>query len=403
MRSASTRADLDAVTGVEVIDERTVRYNLSEPAPYSLANMASLFCGIVDVNEVERIGEWEFNRHPVMNGEYAVEEWVAGSHLTLKRNEYFRTSNLALSNHDAPNFERIVIRFIPDGDERMRELEAGNIDFAYHAPTYRWAELDADPGYHVWSYQQPGVCFLNLQTGKGVLENVEVREALTYAVDRDALNAALGGVVTPSYGFLAPAQAGYSAEEEARLAEALRYDPARAKALLAETGWVDADGDGILEKGGQRLSFEMMLPSDRVSLKTAGAVLVEQFAAVGAEAQVTYLEADYIKELMRSDEYEIGSRDYEWNDADILYWCFTEDSGYQWDDAELTELLTIARHINDEDERVEAYVAVSERLAEDFKAISLFSDNYLIVSKANVDGLVIAIDDRVWFNDVTKQ
>lgn len=315
-----------------MIDERTVRYNLSEPAPYSLANMASLFCGIVDVNEVERIGEWEFNRHPVMNGEYAVEEWVAGSHLTLKRNEYFRTSNLALSNHDAPNFERIVIRFIPDGDERMRELETGNIDFAYHAPTYRLAEFDADPGYHVWSYQQPGVCFLNLQTGKGVLENVEVREALTYAVDRDALNAALGGVVTPSYGFLAPAQAGYS-----------------------------------------------------------------------AEAQVTYLEADYIKELMRSDEYEIGSRDYEWNDADILYWCFTEDSGYQWDDAELTELLTIARHINDEDERVEAYVAVSERLAEDFKAISLFSDNYLIVSKANVDGLVIAIDDRVWFNDVTKQ
>lgn len=165
---------------------------------------------------------------------------------------------------------------------------------------------------------------MNLQTGKGVLENIEVREALTYAVDR-------------------------------------------------------------------------------VSRKTAGAVLVEQFAAVGAEAQVTYLEADYIKELMRSDEYEIGSRDYEWNDADILYWCFTEDSGYQWDDAELTELLTIARHINDEDERVEAYVAVSERLAEDFKAISLFSDNYLIVSKANVDGLVIAIDDRVWFNDVTKQ
>lgn len=385
-----------------MIDERTVRYNLSEPAPYSLANMASLFCGIVDVNEVERIGEWEFNRHPVMNGEYAVEEWVAGSHLTLKRNEYFRTSNLALSNHDAPNFERIVIRFIPDGDERMRELEAGNIDFAYHAPTYRWAELDADPGYHVWSYQQPGVCFLNLQTGKGVLENVEVREALTYAVDRNALNAALGGCVTPTYGFLSAAQAGYSEREEAKLAEDLRYDPEQAKRLLAEAGWGDSDHDGIRDRGGVPLSLEMLIPSDNSTFRAAGPVIQQQLAAVGVETQIIEYESGYIKELMREDDYTIGSRALKWVDPDILIYAFGADSGYPWEDPELSRLIQAARYASDPEERVEAYEAVSEQLAQDFKAISLFADNYIITSRGNIDGIVITNDGRVWFSDTVK-
>ncbi len=394
--------DLDAITTIDVIDERTVRYNLSAPAPYGLATIASLFCGIVDVKAVKQVGEWEFNRKPVMNGAYRVEEWVSGSHLVLKKNEYFHTNNPELKNHDAPNFETIVIRFIPDADVRMQALENGEIDFAYHAPTNRWAELDANADYRVYSYQQPGVCYLNLKTDTGALADIRVRQALTYAVDREEIKAAMGGIVEPAFGFLAPAQAGYSAEEEKALAEKLAYDPARAKELLAEAGWKDSDGDGVVEKDGFPLAIEMLLPSDRVSFTVAGPVLEKQFAAIGVQVHTVYYEADYVKELMRSGEYEIGSRAYEWNDADILYWCFTEESGYGWDDPELTALLNTARHINDPDERVEAYVAVSERLADDFKAISLYQDKYIIVSKSNVDGLVIALDDRVWFNDVVR-
>jgi len=394
--------DLDTLTSIDVIDERTVRYNFSAPSPYSIADIASLFCGIVDVAEVGHVGDWEFNRCPVMNGAYYVDEWVEGSHLVLKRNEYFHTNNPALKNHGLPNFETIVIRFIPDGEERMRELDAGRVDIAYHAPTYRWAELEANSNYNVWSYQQPGVCYLNLQTNQEPLRDIRVRQALTYAVDRDAINEVLGGIVTPFYGFLVPAQAGYSAEEEEKLSETLRYDPEHARALLAEAGWKDIDGDGIVEKNGEPLSFYMMIPSDRYSFMTAGGVLEKQFAAIGVDTEVLYEPAEYIKERMRADDYTIGSRAYEWNDADILYWCFTEESGYRWEDQELTALLNTARHINDPDERAEAYVAVSERLMQDFKAIALYADNFIIVSKSNLTGIATAMDDRVWFNDVVK-
>lgn len=394
--------DLEPVTSVQVMDERTVRYNLSAPAPYIWANIASLYGGIVDVAVAEEIGEWEFNRRPVANGMYYVDEWVAGSHITLKRNPYFRTANPMLKNHDAPPFETIEVRFIPDDAERVRELESGSVDIIYNTPTERKEQLEASGDYHVYSYQQPGTSYLNLQTGKGTLANIKVRQALTYAIDREAINDALGGCVTPTYGFLSAAQAGYSEREEAKLAEDLRYDPEQAKRLLAEAGWSDSDHDGIRDRGGVPLSLEMLIPSDNSTFRAAGPVIQQQLAAVGVETQIIEYESGYIKELMREDDYTIGSRALKWVDPDILIYAFGADSGYPWEDPELSRLIQAARYVSDPEERVEAYEAVSEQLAQDFKAISLFADNYIITSRGNIDGIVITNDGRVWFSDTVK-
>ncbi|MBE7009462.1 MAG: ABC transporter substrate-binding protein [Ruminococcaceae bacterium] len=391
--------DLEPVKSVVVIDERTVRYNLHAPAPYIWANIASLYGGIVDTAVAEKIGDWEFNRKPVGNGMYYVEDWELGDHITLKRNEYFHTANPMLKNHDAPPFETIEVRFIPDAEERVAALEAGEVDLIYNTPVDRMPELEASGKYSLYSYLQPGISYLNLQTGKGILSNKNVREALTYAVDRDAINAALGGHVTPTYGFLSAAQAGYSAKEEAKLASEYKYDPERAKALLESQGWVDGDGDGVRDRGGARLKLELLIPSDNSSLRAAGPVLQEQFAAVGVETELVEYEADYIKELMREDEYEIGSRALKWVDADILIYAFGGESGYPWEDPALTKLILAARYKNDPAERIEAYEEVSEQLAQDFKAISLFADNYIITMRSDIEGVVITNDGRVWFSD----
>ena len=99
----------------------------------------------------------------------------------------------------------------------------------------------------------------------------------------------------------------------------------------------------------------------------------------------------------------MGSRTYEWADADILYYVFTEASGYAWNHPELTDALVVAREENDPDARVAAYEAVSEILSEDFKGIALFSENNCIAVKSNVQGLVVPDDGLSWFGDVTKE
>ena len=147
-----------------------------------------------------------------------------------------------------------------------------------------------------------GVSYLNLQTEKGLLADIRVREALTYAVDRDAINEALGGIVTPTYCMLSESMFCHSAAEEAKLAQLLKYDPERSRAILAEAGWSDPDGDGILNKNGQKLTLEMLIPSDNSTFRAAAPLLREQFAAIGVDAAITEYEADYIKEMMRADE-----------------------------------------------------------------------------------------------------
>lgn len=394
--------DLDAVESVEVVNDTTVRYNLSGPAPYMWCSIGSIFGGVVDVNYAKEVGDEEFNRKPVSYGMFYVDEWEQGSQITLKKNENFKTNNPNVKNSGIANFDTVVIRFIPDEFTRVSELESGNVDVIYNVPTTSLSDLESNPDVNVYSYIQPGVSYLNLQTGKGVLEDAKVREALTYAVDRDELAEALDGVVTPIYGFISAAQAGYSADKEAELAKEFKFDPDKAKSLLEEAGWKDSDGDGLVDKNGENLSFEMLLPSDRASLKASGSVLQSQFAAVGVDAQIREYEADYIKQLMKDDDYVVGSRNYEWADADILYYVFTEESGYPWDVPAVTDALVKARQENDTEKRVKDYEEVSDLLAKEYKGIALFADNYIIATKSNIEGLTITTDGRSWYSDVVK-
>ncbi|MBE7004684.1 MAG: ABC transporter substrate-binding protein [Ruminococcaceae bacterium] len=395
--------DLEPVTSIRVMDERTVRFELSSPAPYLWSTLGVMFGGVVDTKVAEEIGEWEFNRKPVTNGTYYVDEWVPGSHITLKRNEYFSTHTPDLTNGGVSHIGTVVVRFIPDGQARVDALLNGDVDIILNVPPASLPALKAASGVRLYDCSLTGVSYLNLQTEKGLLSDVRVRQALTYAVDRDAINAALGGIVAPTYGLLSDSQFGHSEREEAKLAQELAYDPARAKALLAEAGWTDPDGDGILNKGATRLTLEMMIPSDNSTFQAAGPILKEQFAAVGVDAQIVEYEADYIKELMRADEYEIGSRTYEWMDAIILSWAFTKQAGYQWEDPELTELLDAASVETDTDARVRAYELASDRLASDFKAISLYSDGIFIAASDKIEGFVVCDDGRAWVNDVVRK
>ena len=394
--------DLDAVSGIEVVDARTVRYNLSGPAPYMWCSIASTYGGIVDVAALKEVGDEAFARKPVTIGMYYVEDWVQGSQLVLKRNPYYKTNKPAVSNKEAAQFDTIVIRFIPDEFTRVSELESGGVDMIYDVPTSAMADLDANPDTTIFTYQQAGVSYLNLQTGKDVLEDILVRQALSYAVNRDEINDALDGVVTPTYGFISAAQTGFSPEEEAKLASELAFDQAKAVSLLEQAGWSDTDGDGIVDKDGEKLSFEMLLPSDRASLKASGPVLQMQFAAIGVDAQIREYEADYIKQMMKEDSFVMGSRNFEWADADILYYVFTEASGYPWDDPAVTEALVKARQENDPVARVKAYEEASELLAKDFKGISLFANTNCIAARSNVAGVIVTNDGRTWFNDMSK-
>ena len=390
--------DYDDVESFEVVDDQTLVMHLKQAAPYLMTPLSTTYSAPVDTKVADDMEKDAFNREPVANGPYVVDSWEQGSQVTFKRNENFATSNPFVENKGPWAFDTIVVRFIPDEFTRVSEVESGNVDIVFDVPASSVSELKSNDDIELYDYAQSGVSYLHLNTDSGVLADAKVREALAYAIDRDEVVKALDDMVTPAYGFISEAQACYSADEEAALAKKLAYDPDKAKSLLEGAGW-KANSDGIMEKNGTKLSFELLVPGDRTSIKNAAPVIQKQLKAVGFDAKITEQDASYIKSKVKDDDYAAACRSYVWLDPDILYSSFTPASGYSWEDKKVTELLEKGRQTPDDTERAKVYVDFQERMVTLFKALPLFADKYVIAGKKTVENVRVSKDGRMSLHD----
>lgn len=395
--------DVEAIKEIEVKDDTTIVYHLTEPAAYMWASLTSTYGGVVHVDKAKEIGNDEYNRAAVTNGMFMVSDWQAGSQIVLEKNPNYRTANPDVKNQGVANFDKVIVRFIPDEFTRVSELEAGNVDVIFNVPTGSIEDLKSNDDITTYEYQQPGVNYMMLNPDKDPLKDLKVRQAINLGIDREALASTLNNVVAPTYGFLSPAQAGYSAEAEKAYAQEYKYNPDKAKALLKEAGYEDKDGDGIVEKGGKKLTFELSSATDRATAKASAPVLQEQLKLIGIDMQIKEYESAYIKQMMRENDYQAASRNYEWNDADIMYYVFTEASGYPWNDPAVTKILKEARYITDADKRVKKYEEFHDEFFARMPAVSLFADVNCIATRSNVKNLVVTNDGRCLLNDTTKE
>ncbi len=395
--------DIEAIKEVEAVDDTTVVYHLSEPAAYMWASLTSTYGGVVHADKAAEIGNDEYNRVAVTNGLFMVSDWQAGSQIVLEKNPNYKTANPDVKNTGVAGFDKIIVRFIPDEFTRVSELESGNVDIVFNVPAGSREDLKKNEAITTYEYEEPGVSYMMMNSDKAPLNDLKVRQAINLGIDRETLASTMNNVVSPSYGFLSPAQAGYSAEKEASYAKEFKYNPEKAKALLKEAGYEDKDGDGFVEKGGKKLTFEFCSATDRATAKSSAPVLQEQLKSIGIDMQIKEYETAYIKQLIRENNYQSACRNYEWNDADILYYVFTEASGYPWHDAAVTKALKEARYITDTDKRVKKYEEFHDAIFAKTPAAALFADIHCIATRSNVKGLVVTNDGKCWFNDVTKE
>ncbi|MGC2871720.1 ABC transporter substrate-binding protein [Ihubacter sp. mB4P-1] len=395
--------DVEAIKDIEVVDDTTLIYHLSEPAAYMWASLCSDFGGVVDVDKAEEMGKDEYNRCAVTNGMYMVKDWQAGSQIILEKNPNFKTANPNVENKELANFDEIIVRFIPDEFTRVSELESGNIDIAYNIPAANREDLKSNQDITTYEYEQAGVSYLMMNTDTAPLDDMKVRQAINLAIDKDALAESMNNVIAPTYGFISKAQAGYSEEKEAALAELYKFDQEKAKALLKEAGYEDKDGDGFVEKDGKKLTFEFCSSTDRATAKASAPVLQDQLKQVGIDVEIREYEGPYIKQLMRENNYQSASRNFEWVDADILYYVFTEASGYPWHDETVTKKLEEARYITDAEKRVKKYEEFHDAIFAQMPAVSLFADIECIATRSNIKGFAVTNDGRSLFNDTVKE
>lgn len=284
---------LEHITDVEAIDSLRVRFHFDERYMYQLqdANVCHpLPAHILGDVPMADIPTHDFARNPVGNGPFKFVSWRPGEEIVLEANpDFFR---------GRPYLNRVTFRIVPEGTTRATQMQNGNADLWFRIEHSFYPQLSADPDLTVHSYPGRLYTYLAFNTADPVLQDVRVRQALTRAIDRPTIVEALlhgqGTVGTQ------PLISTIWAHDPT--IEPVPFDPARAAELLEEAGWVDADGDGIREKDGQRLSLVLKTNADNTMRVDIATIIQEQWKNVGVDAQLNTLEFNtFIGQLLDRD------------------------------------------------------------------------------------------------------
>lgn len=227
------KGEVDKSTlGVTAIDEHTLKVELETPVPYFVAMTAHTTLMPVNPKTIEAHGDdWTKAENFVGNGAFKLNKWVLNERMEMVRSEtYWDNKDTVL--------DEVVYLPIEDQVADMNRFLSGEIDMTYEVPNEHFKRLKEE---HPETIKNPGyLCtyYYGFNTRKAPLDDVRVRQALSYAIDRDVVtNILLGQGQKPAYALTPDVTAGFTAEtpDYGKLTQKERLE--KAKALLEEANF----------------------------------------------------------------------------------------------------------------------------------------------------------------------
>ena len=225
---AQVRQNFLVVSEVQEVDAQTVRFVLTQPAPWLWAQVAAWLAILPPGYAADPANDAASN--PVGTGPYVFSRWDRGQAVELSANP----SYFAGSPKGTPAAERVTYRFVPEAATRVADLLSGTAHLIRNVPQDQEAAV-VEGGARINAVPISGISFVRLPNDVAPFDDVRVRRALNYAVDVDTIVAALAaGRGRRLANFFVEGGLGYDPD----LAP-YPYDPERAKTLLAEAGYAD--------------------------------------------------------------------------------------------------------------------------------------------------------------------
>src|SRR5580700_1620728 len=215
---------LTAVKSLSAPDAHTVVITLSQPHAPLLADLAMYAYSVVPESLVKAQGSGFF-QHPVGSGPFMVTSYSPDSEVDLAANPYFYGTK--------PQVKKVKILIVPNDNTRVLMLESKKVDVIENPPGNLVSQIDATPGLSVQLFPSTRVDFIQLDEHFAPFKKELVRQALNYAIDRNAIvKLAYQGHAIPGSSFLP-----YHMEYYDTSIKPYPYDPAKAKQLLAQAGY----------------------------------------------------------------------------------------------------------------------------------------------------------------------
>jgi peptide/nickel transport system substrate-binding protein len=341
------------IKAVEVVDPLTAEFVLKEPRASFLAVLTAGAASIVSPTAVRKYGQ-DYALTPVGTGPFKYASWERGQRVVLEKNPSYWRFPLKL--------DRVIYRPIVEDQARLTELLTGALDLIVGTPPDYVGQLEANPkvtllkqvGAHVW--------YLGINNQKKPFDDKRVRQALNYAVNKDAIvRDVLKGTGSLSVGPVLPKTWGADGG-----LKPYPYDPERARKLLADAGypggftttlWVPESGSGM---------------QSPVAMST---VIQSNLKAVGVNVSMQTMEWGAYLAKLRSKEQELFALSWMAGNEDpdmVMYpllhssqWTPNGPNRALYKNEKFDEILHQARLTTDEKKRADLYRQAQRILVDD--------------------------------------
>jgi peptide/nickel transport system substrate-binding protein len=358
-----------------IVDKSTVKVTLKSPVASFLYNISIFPAFIVPKALVEKQGA-AFFKHPVGTGPYMVKEFVRGSHLTVVRNPYYWESG-------KPYLDTIRYNFASDSNTRTLAVKNGDAQIADMVPFSQINTLGSDPKLKIQSVKAPLFAGMWLNQTHAPLADVNVRQAMQYALNRDEINKGIfRGVGIIPNSVLPGLKYDASLTDQPPYA----YDVAKAKELMAKSKFPDG------------FSTTLQYPSGLDSFKQLGLLMQQEYAAIGIKLKLIELDPAEVTDRFNNSDYQL-TFPYGFTSSDVVvpdeYATFVADSpsikGFftHWSDPAITKQVQEFTTTPDEAKRAELWPVIQKAMQEASPIINVMNVPLVNVHRTDVCGTTV--------------
>jgi peptide/nickel transport system substrate-binding protein len=359
------RSDFELVKKAEVLDPYTFQVAYKQPFSPGLETWAM---GVLPKHllEKENINTTSFNRKPIGTGPFRFVEWVSDEKIVVEANpQYFE---------GRPRLDGIVYRIIPEAALNEMEILTRGVDDSGVFP-YEFQRMNQVPFLKVYSQPSLGYTYIGYNLKNKLFQEKKVRQALTYAINREEIVQyvlyGLGAVATGPF----PNHLWYANPH----VKPVPYDPERARQLLAEAGWRDTNGDGILDREGKPFQITLITNSGNDTRRDVGVLVQRQLREIGIDVTLELYEwSVFLQDFVNARHFDACILGWSLSvdpDAYMIWHSSQIEKGFNfisYRNAGVDRLLEEGRREYDTEKRKQIYWRIHELIAEDQPYTFLF-------------------------------
>ncbi|MBF2051930.1 MAG: ABC transporter substrate-binding protein [Candidatus Sericytochromatia bacterium] len=380
-----------SLDSIQVLDKYTVSLTLERVIPFALHVLAMSYYYIVPREVVEQYGD-QFTFNATGTGPFKLREWKPNQRLVLTKNEdFFRAGE--------PHLDELRFYIVPDENIRLLWFENGELEhleppipaasFDRILSDPKWNKMGNDAIRKIERVNDPErsqiikdrewtIQYLGLDTADKPFNDKRVRKAFNYAINkRKIIDVVRNGRGVEARGVLPHGFPGFKPDRPVPYP----YDLKKAKALMAEAGWRDSNGDGILDKDGEALKLTFWHNQSAI-YAMLGAAVQSDLRELGVDVDVRAMEwASYIEKVKRNEAkiFRFGwAADYP--DPDNYLWTLFhsqnigQDNVSRYSNPAFDALVDKARNLTDWEQRKPLYQQAESMIVEDAPWIFLYTN-----------------------------